>query len=58
VTDNANDLGVQALTHLGTAVMQSQCAIGKPLQQGACLIEMGGIKANAKLDWRYGNSSR
>ncbi len=46
------DLGVQALTHLGTAMVQVDAAIGVDVHQRAALIEEAGGKADAELHRR------
>ena len=44
------DFGVQALAHLGTAVVDQHAAVGIHMHQGAGLVELRGRKADAELD--------
>ena len=51
------DLGVQALAHLGAAVVDQHTAIGVDRHQSTCLVELGGGEADAKLHRGEGDTA-
>ena len=55
--DDLRDLGVQALAHLGAAVVQQHAAIGVDMDQRTGLVELGRGEADAELDWRQRQSA-
>ena len=44
-------LGIQPLTHLGTAVVQLNAAVGIDMDQGSRLVEVLRGKGDTELDW-------
>ncbi len=48
---HGTDLGVQALAHLGAAVVDQHTAIGVDRHQGTRLVELGGGEADAEFHW-------
>jgi hypothetical protein len=50
VGHNLRHLGVQALAHLGAAVVDLHAAVGVHMHQRAGLVEQRGGEADAKLD--------
>ncbi len=57
VGDDLRHLGVQALSHLGAAVVHLHAAVGVHVDQGARLVEEGGGEADAELHRRDGDAA-
>ncbi len=57
VRHDLGDLGVQALTHLGTAMVHLYAAVGVHMHQRAGLVEQRGREADAELDRRDGDAA-
>ena len=51
--NHLRDLGVEALTHLGAAVVEQHRAVGVDVEQGARLVEVRGVERNAELHRRH-----
>ena len=57
VGDDLRDLGVQALAHLGAAVVDEHRAVAVDVDERAGLVEMDEVERDAELDRREGDAA-
>jgi hypothetical protein len=56
VRHDLGDLGVQALPHFGATMVDLHTSIQIDMHQSPGLVKQGGCEADAKLDWRDGQT--